>query len=99
MRMSESQIKQRMETKEAISLAGSRIALADMLGITTQAVSAWGEHLPPHREWQLQAMRPEWFDAINPTQSELHRERLARLDRIARLADEIKKEVQLWRAN
>lgn len=88
-----------METKEAISLAGSRLALANMLGVTRQAVSTWGDTLPLHREQQLQAIRPEWFAAINPVQFDLYRERAARLDRILRLADEIKKEVQLWRTN
>lgn len=93
-----------METEKAIELAGGKHALADLLNITPQAIYNWGETVPKGREWELRGMYPEWFGINAPAQSALRRkrERLVqqrRLDRILRLADEIKKEVQLWRTN
>ena len=37
--------------------------LARILGITTNAISNWSDekNIPPGREWQLKAIRPEWF--------------------------------------
>ena len=53
---------QRMKTKDAIKLAGgSSTALAEMLGISKQAVSQFGENLPQAREWQLRLLKPKWF--------------------------------------
>jgi tRNA U34 5-methylaminomethyl-2-thiouridine-forming methyltransferase MnmC len=51
----------RMDTKTAISLAGSATELAKLLGVTRQAISQWGENLPQQRIWQLQVLRPKWF--------------------------------------
>ena len=31
--------------------------------ITPSAISQWGENVPKAREWQLRAIRPEWFKA------------------------------------
>lgn len=50
-----------MDTKRAIELAGTAMALAQLLGITRQAISQWGDQVPQARVWQLKAMRPEWF--------------------------------------
>jgi hypothetical protein len=50
-----------MDTKKAIKLAGTAMALAQLLGITRQAISQWGDQVPPARVWQLKAMKPEWF--------------------------------------
>jgi transcriptional repressor of cell division inhibition gene dicB len=50
-----------METHEAIQKAGSAVALAKLLGITRQAISQWGNDVPPARVWQLKALRPKWF--------------------------------------
>ena len=50
-----------METKVAINKAGSAMALARLLGITRQAISQWGEHIPQARLWQLKSLYPEWF--------------------------------------
>jgi hypothetical protein len=36
--------------------------VADVLRITTQAVYAWGEYIPQLRVYELQALRPEWFN-------------------------------------
>lgn len=35
--------------------------IAEALEITTQAVYGWGVFVPPLRVYQLQAIRPEWF--------------------------------------
>jgi hypothetical protein len=52
-----------MKTKQAISLAGGTTkALADLLGITSGAISQWGEEVPESRVWQLRVLRPEWFE-------------------------------------
>jgi DNA-binding transcriptional regulator YdaS (Cro superfamily) len=50
-----------MDKQTAIQKAGSAMALAKLLGITRQAISQWGETLPPARVWQLKALKPEWF--------------------------------------
>lgn len=43
-----------MKTQDAINRYGSKKALAELLGITPQAISQWGEQLP-----ELQALRLE----------------------------------------
>lgn len=53
-----------METKNAIELAGSMTALAEILGISVSAVSQWGARIPQQREWQLRVVRPEWFQKL-----------------------------------
>jgi len=50
-----------MKTQEAIDRAGSTKALAELLGITSGAVSQWGDDMPEGRLWQLRVIRPEWF--------------------------------------
>ena len=52
-----------MTTKQAIKLAGSRRALASLLGVSVQAThrAAWRRALPPLRVIQLRTLRPEWF--------------------------------------
>lgn len=51
-----------MKTKQAISLAGGTTkALADLLGITSGAISQWGDDVPESRIWQLRVLRPDWF--------------------------------------
>lgn len=55
----------RMLTKEqAITLAGSQSDLARLLGISRGAVWKW-KKIPQSRIWQLQLLRPEWFEVIN----------------------------------
>lgn len=61
-----------MNTEQAIKLAGSPTALAKLLGITSAAVSQWGDDLPAARVWQLKCLKPEWFEqpaqAAEPSQ-------------------------------
>lgn len=51
----------RMTKAEAVRRAGSQQALADVLGISRQAVCAWGENVPKMRVYQLKVVRPAWF--------------------------------------
>lgn len=53
-------------TKEsAVASAGSVAALAQLLGITVQAIYMWPDNapIPMARQWQLRALRPETFAA------------------------------------
>jgi DNA-binding transcriptional regulator YdaS (Cro superfamily) len=49
-----------MTKDQAIKNAGSARKLAQLLGITTAAISQW-TNVPQARVWQLMALRPEWF--------------------------------------
>jgi hypothetical protein len=55
-----------MKVTEAIKLAGGRRELAELLGISLQAVCQWRDELPKARLWQLQILRPEWFRRRKP---------------------------------
>jgi uncharacterized protein involved in tolerance to divalent cations len=50
-----------MKKQTAIKFAGSVRQLADLLGITHQAVYAWPDELPKPKEYELMVKRPEWF--------------------------------------
>lgn len=50
-----------MDKQTAIDLAGGQGRLAELLGITTAAVSQWDDFIPEAREWQLKVLRPDWF--------------------------------------
>lgn len=51
-----------MKKTDAIALAGSPGKLAEILGITRQAVSAWpGEHVPELQLYRLRERKPRWF--------------------------------------
>ena len=52
-----------MTTEQAVELAGSKAALARLLGVTRGAVWQWKE-LPEGRMYQLMVLRPEWFDRL-----------------------------------
>lgn len=52
-----------MKTQDAINRAGSAKALAELLEITSSAISQWEEDVPEGRRWQLQVLRPQWFEA------------------------------------
>lgn len=52
-----------LDTMQVIKLAGSRKALASLLGIGRSAISQWRGTVPRQRIWQLRALKPEWFDA------------------------------------
>lgn len=85
-----------MDTAKAIALAGSRDALASMLGASKQSIYAWGDKVPMKREWQMRVLRPDWF-SDNPTEEARAQELAARMDRILKLTDELTKEVKQWR--
>ena len=50
-----------MKKHKAIKLAGSGSKLADILDISRQSVSKWGEFLPELQTYKLKERRPEWF--------------------------------------
>ncbi len=50
-----------MTKDQAIAKAGSPSKLAAILGVTKQAVSMWGQNLPPLRVYQLRERKPHWF--------------------------------------
>lgn len=52
-----------MKTERAIELAGGTKPLAELLGITSSAISQWGAKVPDRRVWQLRVLKPEWFAA------------------------------------
>jgi DNA-binding transcriptional regulator YdaS (Cro superfamily) len=52
-----------MSKDEAISRAGSQVALARLLGVTRGAVCQW-KQLPKGRLYQLMVIKPEWFVKI-----------------------------------
>lgn len=54
-----------MKMAQAVRLAGSKAALAALLGVTTGAVSHWGDAVPARRLAQLQGLRPGWFEAAD----------------------------------
>jgi predicted transcriptional regulator len=59
-----------MKTELAVKHAGSVKALADLLGVTSSAISQWGEDVPEARVWQLRVLKPEWFAANDETQAQ-----------------------------
>lgn len=59
-----------MKTSDAIRLATSATALADVFGITLSAVSQWGDELPQSRYWELRVKRPNWFNADGTARTE-----------------------------
>lgn len=50
-----------MTKEEAIKLAGSIKALAELLGITRPAIYQWKTGIPAMRMYQLKVLKPEWF--------------------------------------
>lgn len=52
-----------MDTQAAIKLAGGIRQLAELLGLSTQAIYAWGDSVPQLRMYQLRELRPAWFKA------------------------------------
>jgi hypothetical protein len=59
-----------MKTAQAVTHAGSVKALADLLGVTSSAISQWGDEVPDARVWQLRVLKPEWFAANDETQNQ-----------------------------
>lgn len=54
-------MKAQLAKSEAIRLANGVKSLAEIFGISSSAVSQWGEWLPASRVWQLRCLRPDWF--------------------------------------
>lgn len=48
-----------MTKDEAVRLMGSKSKVAQALGISRQAVSAWGDDVPPLRAYQLREIMAE----------------------------------------
>lgn len=59
---------QRMTKAQAkkVLAAHSDGALAKILGVKRQAVSAWGKHIPQQRQWQIEAMIAKSRDEAQP---------------------------------
>jgi predicted transcriptional regulator len=56
-----------MKKSTAVKKAKSAYKLAQLLGITRQAVSKWGDgDVPPAQVAKLQELRPEWFRRQSP---------------------------------
>lgn len=55
-----------MNKQTAIQKAGSVRNLATLLGVTHQAVYAWGDELPELQVFRLRKMKPRWFWAQKP---------------------------------
>ena len=49
-----------MTKQQLIKKAGSRKALAELLGISLSAISQWTV-VPKARLWQAKDLRPQWF--------------------------------------
>lgn len=57
-----------IHTSTMIDKAGGTMqALADLLGISRQAVHRWGPLVPEMRVYQLRALRPSWFTSKKPS--------------------------------
>ena len=52
-----------VKTTDVLANAGGRRKLAELLGVTTQALYLWGDDVPELRVYQLRVLRPEWFNA------------------------------------
>lgn len=50
-----------VRTADLITAAKGTRPIAQALGITTQAVYSWGDHVPILRVFQLKELHPEWF--------------------------------------
>ena len=52
-----------MNLTDAINLAGSKSALARLLGVSHQAVCKWNKdgRMPPLQVYRLKDIKPRWF--------------------------------------
>lgn len=50
-----------MKTQDAIQQFGSVRKIAEALGLSVQAIYAWGDEVPPLRVYQLREIRPDAF--------------------------------------
>nr|DAN07184.1 MAG TPA: DNA-binding transcriptional regulator [Caudoviricetes sp.] len=85
-----------MKTEEAIKKAGSRAALAMILGVTPQSTYVWKDELPEGRVWQLRNIRPEWFSS-DAGLTGFAEERRALSDKVSQLIamlNEVQREIE-----
>lgn len=54
-----------MEKALLIKTAGGVKPLAELLGLSTQAVYKWGE-VPPLQQFRIRELRPHWFRKGGP---------------------------------
>ena len=45
-----------MKTKSAVEYFGTKVAIADALGIKKSAVSQWGQNVPKGRAYQIEVL-------------------------------------------
>lgn len=50
-----------MNKRDLIAAAGSPSKLAEILGLTRQAVSDWGELVPELQQYRIRDLRRAWF--------------------------------------
>ena len=55
-----------MSINEAVEIFGSKSKLARALGVTPQAVTKWGDELPPLRVYQIKEILAD-LDATQPS--------------------------------
>lgn len=54
----------RVKTADLLTRSDGPRPIAEALGISTQAVYAWGEDVPLLRVYQLMSLRPDWFKKV-----------------------------------
>lgn len=59
-----------MNKAQAIAKAGSAASLARVLGIKPQAISQWGDEMPPLQVYRLRELKPRWFAQLRREQRE-----------------------------
>jgi len=57
-----------MKVTDAVRFAGSKAALARILGLTPQAVSKWRAVIPALQVYRLREMKPRWFARLRREQ-------------------------------
>lgn len=55
-----------MDKLDLIDAAGGVKPLADLLGLTTQAVYKWRSGVPPLQQFRIRELRPQWFRKGGP---------------------------------
>lgn len=55
-----------MDKLDLIEAAGGVRPLADLLGLSTQAVYKWKAEVPPLQQFRIRELRPQWFRKGGP---------------------------------
>jgi hypothetical protein len=58
-----------MKTQDAIQQFGSVRKIAEALGLSVQAIYAWGDEVPKLRVYELREIRPGAFDQQDQKQA------------------------------